>query len=112
SAKKRTARRLSFVPLLGAAATLLLALVLIFLAQRRPRPSKPVPAISTPSATAYDIAASFVRRTPSGDLPLGSGDRVSPGDRLSLEVRATKPVWVYVLNADERGETYLLYPQA
>ena len=36
---------------------------------------------------------------------------MSPGDRLSLEVRATRPAWIYVLNEDERGERYLLFPQ-
>jgi hypothetical protein len=36
---------------------------------------------------------------------------VRPGDRLSLEVRATRPAWIYVLDEDEHGERYLLFPQ-
>jgi hypothetical protein len=42
---------------------------------------------------------------------LQSGDRVRPGDAVSLEFRATEPAYVYVLDADEHGETYLLFPQ-
>ncbi|NOT34267.1 MAG: protein kinase [Candidatus Eisenbacteria bacterium] len=60
---------------------------------------------------AYDVEASFVRRGAEGDERLATGDRVGPGDRLSLEFRSTRAVHVYVLNEDERGESYLLFPQ-
>ncbi|MFN0149435.1 MAG: protein kinase domain-containing protein [bacterium] len=66
---------------------------------------------TAPAAPAYDVEASFLKRDQGAIARLISGDRVRPGDRLSLEVRATRAVWVYVLNEDERGEHYLLFPQ-
>jgi hypothetical protein len=36
---------------------------------------------------------------------------VAPGDRLSLRWQASRPLWVYILNADDRGASYLLFPQ-
>jgi hypothetical protein len=61
--------------------------------------------------SAYDVEASFLRNGEAGATRLSSGDRVRPGDWLTLEVRATRDVWVYVLDEDERGEQYLLFPQ-
>lgn len=43
---------------------------------------------------------------------LAQGDRVSPGDMLALEFSATRPAYLYVVNEDDRGEAYLLFPQA
>jgi len=60
----------------------------------------------------YDVEATFHRTTGQGTLPLLDGDRVNPGDHLSLEIRVSHPAWVYVLDADDRGETYLLFPQS
>jgi hypothetical protein len=57
------------------------------------------------------VSASFLRRNDGASERLASGDRVGPGDRLSLELRTTRAAWVYVLNEDERGERYLLFPQ-
>ena len=38
------------------------------------------------------------------------GARVSPGDRLYLELESTKSLHVYVLNEDEKGQASLLFP--
>jgi serine/threonine protein kinase len=69
------------------------------------------PRLLRPSIAMYEVDATLVRRSTGGLHRLGTGDRVSPGDQLSLKFRATSPVWVYVLNEDERGETFLLFPQ-
>lgn len=69
------------------------------------------PAVAPPLPGPYTVEASFLRRDQRGASRLQTGDRVKPGDRLSLEFRATRPTWVYVLNEDERGERYLLFPQ-
>jgi hypothetical protein len=81
-------------------------------AQRASHPAAapPTPAV-TPASEDYDVAATFLRRGKNGDQRLESGDRVAPGDQLSLEFRATRPVWLYVLDADDRGECYVLFPQ-
>ena len=76
------------------------------------------PAISTVAATPspvtdpneYQIRATVHRALPSGSTPLQANARVRPGDRLFLEIEATRAVHVYVVNQDERGENYLLFP--
>ncbi|HPW54481.1 MAG TPA: serine/threonine-protein kinase [Thermoanaerobaculaceae bacterium] len=40
------------------------------------------------------------------------GGSVAPGDRLFLEVESGEPVHVYVLNEDDRGDRFLLFPLA
>jgi tetratricopeptide (TPR) repeat protein len=57
------------------------------------------------------VAATFHKLGATGRTVLASGDRIAPGDRLALDFRATRPTWVYVLDADDRGECYLLFPQ-
>jgi tRNA A-37 threonylcarbamoyl transferase component Bud32 len=43
-------------------------------------------------------------------VQLQSGARVSPGQPLSLRVRSSVPVYAYVINEDDTGEAYLLFP--
>jgi len=66
---------------------------------------------AAPGAATYDVAATFHKLGDTGRTVLASGDRIAPGDRLALDFRATRPTWVYVLDADDRGECYLLFPQ-
>ncbi len=70
-------------------------------------PAAPAVAVEAP----YDVGATLVRRNTGGYERLAPGDRVAPGDRLSLEFHASRPAYVYVVSEDERGESYLLYPQ-
>jgi hypothetical protein len=85
--------------------------------QRPPDSRQPVGAtapvtISPPAVPAgYHVEATLIGRTGGAFRRLAAGDRVAPGDWLSMEFRASKPMWVYVLNEDERGEAYLLFPQ-
>lgn len=60
----------------------------------------------------YSIQASFHRKTPAGLEHLVPGSRVAPGDELLLELRMSRSLFVYVLNQDERGEGYVLFPMA
>jgi hypothetical protein len=41
---------------------------------------------------------------------LGQGDRIRVGDVLSMKVRASRPLWVYVINEDDHGVAALLFP--
>jgi hypothetical protein len=93
------------------AAGVFVALVALALVARRA--GRPAPPVSTAPAplTAYSVGATLLGRGDAGTTPLANGDRVRPGDRLSLEVHASRPAWAYVLNEDERGERYLLFPQ-
>lgn len=107
----RRARVLPGTTRLRLAAVMALVAVVAWLAWSRmgARPSPPTP--EALASAPFDIHAAFLLRGPDGDRRLESGDRVAPGDRVSLEIRASRPVWVYVLDADERGECYLLFPQ-
>ncbi|MBI5171114.1 MAG: protein kinase [Candidatus Eisenbacteria bacterium] len=66
---------------------------------------------ATPVSGGYAVSATFARRGADAREPLGDGARVKPGDRLSLDVHVTRPAHVYVLNEDDNGERYLLFPQ-
>ncbi len=61
-------------------------------------------------APAYDVEAGLYLATSGGHRRLESGARVAPGDRLFLELRSSVDLFVYVLNEDEGGEAYLLFP--
>jgi eukaryotic-like serine/threonine-protein kinase len=72
-------------------------------------PAAPTPA-ATPVAGAYRITAAFYRERDGADEELGSDDRLARGDLLSFHVQVSEPTYVYVVNEDEKGESYLLFP--
>lgn len=65
-----------------------------------------IPAVSD----GYRVEAGFMRRRSGARTALDPGGQVAPGDGLSLEIQSSAPVYVYVVNEDERGECYLLFP--
>ncbi len=54
--------------------------------------------------------AALYRRAGSVDEPLQPGARVAPGDRLYLTLEGSEPMYVYVLNEDEMGDVFVLFP--
>ena len=44
------------------------------------------------------------------DVSLASGSSIQPGDQLGLEVELAQPAYVYVLNEDQQGEIFVLFP--
>jgi eukaryotic-like serine/threonine-protein kinase len=58
----------------------------------------------------YRIKAAFYRETNGVIERLMPGSTVAPGDALSLQIETTTPAFVYVVNEDEQGESYLLFP--
>jgi hypothetical protein len=68
------------------------------------------PPVTAPAADDYDVEAWFERRGEDTLERLAAGDRVRPGDRLSMQIRSTRAAWVYVLNEDDHGERFLLFP--
>jgi tetratricopeptide (TPR) repeat protein len=60
-------------------------------------------------APEFTIEAKLYRHG-SREEPLSEGLRVAPGDRLSLKLRASQDLFVYVINEDQRGESFLLSP--
>lgn len=70
--------------------------------------ASPHPTVPTPR---LEAKASLFRRTGSRDRPLpSSGARVRPGDRLFLDLKAQEPMYTYVLNEDDAGAVYVLFP--
>jgi serine/threonine-protein kinase len=62
------------------------------------------------AAGAYDVGATMYRVSGGVPSPLHPGDRLRPGDQVYLQVRTSVPANVYVVNEDDRGESYLLFP--
>jgi hypothetical protein len=60
--------------------------------------------------TQHRITAAFYRERDGADEELGSDVRLARGDLLSFHVQVSEPTYVYVINEDERGESYLLFP--
>lgn len=60
------------------------------------------------SGGSFSIRASFHRGM--ARSPVNQGDRVTLGDSLALEVEASESLFVYVLNEDARGQSFLLFP--
>jgi hypothetical protein len=63
-----------------------------------------------PSAGPFEVNAGLYRAGADSDERLHEGASVAPGDQLFLEVEATAPLYTYVVNEDEFGNAYLLYP--
>lgn len=75
------------------------------------------PAEPAPSATAvpvrFNVEAEMFRQGregEGGDTRLDAGAQVQPGDKLFVEIEGSEDMHVYVLNEDEMGEEWLLFP--
>ena len=62
------------------------------------------------AASTYQIDTGLYRRRGSAETRLHSGDRVAPGDQLFARLRASVPAYIYIVNEDDHGETFLLFP--
>lgn len=56
------------------------------------------------------IDATFLRLKGQIEEPLITGSQIAVGDRLTLEIQASEPLYLYVLNEDESGEAFVLFP--
>jgi len=76
------------------------------------------PGAGGPSAGAGDVVVSFdarvtlYRHSASGDRRLEPGARVQPGDSLYMTVRGEQSMHLYVLDEDDRGGLFVLFPVA
>jgi len=58
----------------------------------------------------YTVEASLFKESPAGNIRLVPGASVGVGDGLFVEFRASRETWVYVVNEDEQGARYVLFP--
>jgi serine/threonine-protein kinase len=72
-------------------------------------PSSVPEAVSAAPGT-YRVDAAIYREENNSEVRLRPGDRVSVGDQLSLQLETSVPAYVYVVNEDESGDAFLLFP--
>ena len=100
---------------LVAASVVTAAIVLI---GRRESRSAPDPAAATPPqagapsapSPTYQIDTALYTMRDGGATRLRFGDHVAPGDKLFAQLRVSAPTYVYIVNEDDRGESFLLFP--
>jgi serine/threonine protein kinase len=79
----------------------------------RPLNETKLPTAEAPIAQSatYQIDTAVFRASDDGqEVRLRPGARVAPSDKLFVEVRNSVPAYVYIVNEDERGASYLLFP--
>ncbi len=71
-----------------------------------------VPATSSapPAVASYQVGASVHALRDGQDIKLSPGSRVQPGDRLFLTIESSRDVFVYVVNQDDAGLMFVLFP--
>lgn len=72
----------------------------------------PPEAAGPPAAADLEVAASLWRARGGERVRLEDGGAIAAGDHLFLDYLGTEPLHVYVLDEDERGETFTLFPVA
>ena len=60
--------------------------------------------------SAYQIDTALYRLHGDSELRLRAGQQVAPGDGLFVKLRVSVPAYVYIVNEDDHGESYLLFP--
>ncbi len=95
-----------------AASVAVVAIVLVVyhdVARRMPWEPRPAP---QPTAAPSNLTATahLYRDEKSGPKLLLPGSKIAPGDNLFLEILGSDSMYVYVLNEDEQGRAYALFP--
>jgi hypothetical protein len=70
---------------------------------------------ATPAAAvnpSYTVQARMFRTRNGVETPLTAGTELALGDKLSMRIQASKEVYVYLLNADDAGKSFRLFPLA
>jgi hypothetical protein len=60
----------------------------------------------------FNIEASLYRIGGAAEERLADGARVLTGDRLFLEIEGTRAMYVYIINSDQIGNKFVLFPLA
>jgi eukaryotic-like serine/threonine-protein kinase len=69
--------------------------------------SPPPPAAVKPS---YTVKAVLLRSRNGAETPITAGTPLGAGDQLAMRIEASTEVHVYVINADDAGKAFRLYP--
>jgi eukaryotic-like serine/threonine-protein kinase len=69
-----------------------------------------LPPVTPAVPSTFQIDTGFYARRGGAETRLRAGDRVAPGDRLIARLRVSVPTYVYIVNEDDAGEAFLLFP--
>jgi eukaryotic-like serine/threonine-protein kinase len=72
------------------------------------RPASNVPIVE--AADTYQVAADFFASRNGSSERLAADSRVAPGDKIFMTLELSKPAYAYVINQDDKGEAYVLFP--
>jgi serine/threonine-protein kinase len=72
--------------------------------------AQPVTIAGPATAAGYRIEPALYKHGRSDDTRLRAGDRVAPGDQLFMKLNVSAPTYLYVVNEDDRGDSFLLFP--
>lgn len=67
----------------------------------------PAAAVESP----YQIHTALYRVREKSERQLRPGEHVTLGDGLFVKLRVSRPTYVYIVNEDDQGESFLLFPQ-
>ncbi len=65
---------------------------------------------SSPTNASYDVSVSFYALRNGLDVRLTQGSRVRLNEKLFAVINTSQPVFVYIVNRDDAGQSYLLFP--
>jgi serine/threonine-protein kinase len=71
-------------------------------------PATAAASVATPLT--YEVAAAFYALRNDRPVRLTTGSALAPGDQMFFLIDVSRPVFVYVVNQDDKGESYLLFP--
>jgi serine/threonine-protein kinase len=69
-----------------------------------------VSAAPSQSGSSYQIDTALYRVRGTSEDRLQPGVRVAPGDKLFAKIRVSVPAFVYIVNEDDVGDSFLLFP--
>ena len=103
---------------IASVAVVAVAVAAILIFSRKPSPDDSIQSareavsrvLPSPSDASYTVRGEFYKYSTGRRIRLAQGDRVTPGDGLGFQIEASIPVFVYVVNEDDHGEAYLLFP--
>jgi hypothetical protein len=81
---------------------------------RNDTPARPLAAAATPTPVldGYRVQATFYQLAGNARQPKAAGTRIATGDVLELDIRLSHDASVYVVNEDDQGRAFLLFPLA
>lgn len=66
--------------------------------------------VSTDTPGTYRVDARFFTVRDGVDLPLAADSVVAPGEPVFMTLELSQPAFAYVINQDDKGEAYVLFP--